>query len=130
MDIFRNARQNLMRRQAEIDGDVERQQGQLSIDTNTQPQTTPAETTQTQTVRPSPVNSVLRRFADLPRPFARQSGPRPTSSRYDDGSEIASPKTPQFAVGTPMPMPSIAPSLRSHSRSHSRTHSRDRKSVV
>ena len=78
------------------------------------------------TVRPSPVSSVLRRFADLPRPsmpFSRHSGPRPTSSRYDNGSEIASPKTPQFSASMGITMPPMPSRTSQHSHSRSRSQS-------
>ncbi|EPE07949.1 hypothetical protein F503_00732 [Ophiostoma piceae UAMH 11346] len=128
MDVFRNARQNFLRRQAETeDADVERQQGRdAALETGSGPAMQSQTAEPSRTVRPSPVSSVLRRFADLPRPsmpFSRQSGPRPTSSRYDDGSAIASPKTPQFATSMGIAMPPMPPHTSPHSRSHSRSQS-------
>ncbi|CAK7208763.1 hypothetical protein SBRCBS47491_000203 [Sporothrix bragantina] len=124
MDIFRNARQNFLRRQAEAEqADLERQEarGREAAQRPAQPEMQQQQQQQrqdpSQTARSSPVSTVLRRFADLPRPsmpsFGRQSGnntaPRPTSSHYTESQhpddEIVSPKTPQFALGMP-PMPS------------------------
>ncbi|CAK7216089.1 hypothetical protein SCUCBS95973_002686 [Sporothrix curviconia] len=135
MDIFRNARQNFLRRQAEAEqADLERQEAReretaRSSQQEMQQQQQQQQQDQSQTARPSPVSAVLRRFADLPRPsmplFGRQSSgnnnsnnmaPRPTSSHYTESQhpddEIVSPKTPQFPLGvtaTAVPMSSMAP---------------------
>lgn len=125
MDIFRNARQNFLRRQDEAEqADLERQQARENEQQQQRHQQLPEmqqrDTAQSQTARSSPVSAVLRRFADLPRPsmpsmpsFGR-SGPRPTSSHYTgsnvgaaaDNDEIVSPKTPQFGTLGMPPMPS------------------------
>ncbi|CAK7206399.1 hypothetical protein SEUCBS139899_009191 [Sporothrix eucalyptigena] len=116
MDIFRNARQNFLRRQAEAEqADIERQEARERVaarptqqDMQRQGHDAPE---QSQTARTSPVSAVLRRFAEMPRPSMPSFGrtaPRPTSSRYTEShadDEIVSPKTPQFDVGMP-PMPS------------------------
>jgi len=84
MDIFRNARQNFLRReQAEEAADLERQQALVQG----QPQVEPPR--QEMQAR-SPGSTILRRFTDLPRPaipslISRRSSrpapqPRPSSS--------------------------------------------------
>ncbi|KAL1891301.1 hypothetical protein Sste5346_007761 [Sporothrix stenoceras] len=129
MDIFRNARQNFLRRQAEAEqADLERQQAReqelQTQEQSQQPEMQQRDTAQPQTARPSPMSGILRRFADIPRPsmpsmpsFGR-SQPRPTSSHYTTASnigtttagaeddEIVSPKTPQFGTLGMPPMPS------------------------
>ncbi|CAK7238773.1 MAG: hypothetical protein STHCBS139747_000192 [Sporothrix thermara] len=102
MNIFRNARQNLLRRQAEAgQADLERQEPRDHEAVRPSQQEM-----QQQQDRPQTATRSFRRGADTQRLSSATAGPRPTSSHYTTSSnypddEILSPKTPQFAHGIP-----------------------------